>query len=124
MSFLILEGATATNSAPSAATDGINHKKEGMLRDKATVFVESTAGSGTMTVTIKLWGYNSVRALWAPLGTDPDKGVINGGSAIAEEEADTLQHMEILEGLSNIDRIYAEVTTIGGTSTAVNVGLM
>lgn len=115
----LLSAATATNSAPSAATDGaaIPH-----LCDYATILLKSTAGSGTMTVTCKLWGYNTQQAAWYPLGTHAtaaSKGLLNEANAIAETSADGIKHAEQVQGLRSFQRLYLEITAIGGTSTAI-----
>lgn len=119
----LLEGATATNSPPSGASAGIALSTvDGSLgaayeADSATVEVVSTAGSGTMTVTVDLWGYCSVEAVWFNLGR------LNAGSAIAETGTDVIRYAEIMDHLFDWDRLYAEVAAIGGTSTAINVNV-
>lgn len=120
----LLDGATATNSPPSGASAGIalstiSNANLGAYyeADSATVEVVSTAGSGTMTVTIDLWGYCSVEAVWFNLGR------LNSGSAIAETGTDVIRHAEIMDHLFDWDRLYAEVAAIGGTSTAINVNI-
>ncbi len=121
----LLTAATATTAVPSAATDG---KAMPHMTDVATLFVRSTAGSATMTVTLRLWGYHKYTNKWYPLGvgTAASKGIVNAGAAIAEDSslgADTLLHSEIVSGLHRIDRVYLQVTAIGGTSTAVSAVL-
>lgn len=112
-------GTSATNGAPSAATDG---KAMPHLTDLATLFLDSIAGSGTMTVTCKLWGYCAERAKWYPLGTNAtaaSKGLINQGNAIGETGTDTIAHCETVTSLQKINRVYLEVTAIGGTATEI-----
>jgi hypothetical protein len=119
----LLTAATATNSAPSAATDGVALPH---LTDYATALVHSTAGSGTMTVTLKLWGYNSATAKWYPLGTNAtaaSKGLLNEANAIAETGTDSIRHAELVRGLRSFQRVYFEITAIGGSSTAVTAVL-
>lgn len=124
MSVQLLSAVTAVNSPPTAVTDGVDVKDAGILRDTAYALVKSTAGSGTMTVTIKMWGWYDTVAAWAPLGIGATKGVLNDGTAIVEETADNLVHVESLSGLKQLQRVYAEVTAIGGTATAVDVFLV
>ena len=121
---LILEAATATNSPPSGGSAGVaatvvdtdwGAKYEA---DSAVVEAYSSAGSATMTFTIRLWGYDSIAAKWFPLG------YLNSGSAIAELAADDIRHAEMVDDLFVWDRWYAEVTAIGGTGTAVTVDLI
>lgn len=130
MQIQLLTAATATNGAPTAATDGFELKgsfERAKPGDDAIIFVHSTAGSGTMTVTLKLWGYSKVAAEWAPLGvdsTDADRGKLNDGNAIGEVIANSLEHSEIVQGLRHFDRVYLEVAAIGGTATAVSAWLL
>ena len=126
----ILEGATATNSPPSGSSAGLaspaasNPPTIFPLPSSAVVLVYSTAGSVTMTTTVRLWGY--VASVWVPLGTGADatKGTMNAGAAIGETGANEIRHSEIITGLFAFDRIYAEITAIGGTSTAINVDIV
>lgn len=128
----ILEGATATNSPPSGSSAGhaspaaSNPPTILPLPSSVVALVYSTAGSATMTVTVKLWGYLSVPAVWVPLGTGADltKGTLNAGAAIGETSTDVLRHSEVIANLFAFDRIYAEITAIGGTSTAINVDIV
>jgi len=115
----LLDEVTATNSAPTAATDGVSLHNN----DEAILMVASTAGSGTMTVTVKLWAYSTAISEWMPLGIGPNNGVINGGNALAESSADAIAHTEPIDGLFAFDRLYAEVTAIGGTATAISCWL-
>lgn len=129
----ILVARTTTNSAPSGASAGVALSALdtyiGALTPipAATIHVWSSAGSATMTATIKLWGYNSATGRWSPLGTSStaaSKGLLNGGAAIDETGTDLIDHSEPVYQVSDFDRIYAEVTAIGGTSTAINVSLI
>lgn len=124
----ILDAATATNSPPSGSSAGLANPSANIwpLPDDVVVLVYSTAGSSTMTATIKLWGYVTAAATWVPLGVGADttKGTLNAGAAIGETSSDVLRHSEIVSGLFSFDRVYAEVTAIGGTSTAVTVDVL
>ena len=129
----ILDAATATNSPPSGASAGLAIPSASNaaaqiwpLPYDVLVLVYSTAGSATMTATIKLWGYVTTAATWVPLGVGADttKGTLNAGAAIGETSADVLRHSEIVSGLFGFDRVYAEVVAIGGTSTAVTVDVL
>lgn len=127
----LLASATATNSAPSGATAGLDVNllrplSGGKIPQTVTLLIYSTAGSGTMTVTCRLWGYHAKPAIWFPLGigTASGKGVVNDGAAIAEDEADTLRHAEPLDLPSHFTRLYLEIEAIGGTSTAVTAQLI
>lgn len=128
----LFSGLTATNSPPSSASDGVDLNAiaiAGNVSDSATLLIKSTAGSGTMTVTVKLWGYVADTAIadWFPLGANSDatkKGLVNNASAIDEHATDSLRHAEVLSFPGHFDRIYAEVTAIGGTSTTLSAFLI
>ncbi len=121
----LLASATATNSPPSGASAGLpvnTLAQFGAAPDRAALVIASTAGSGTMTATFRLWGRLPIGGgLWFPLGpgTDALKGTLNLETAIGETGADTLRHSEVIENLGLFDRLYLEITAIGGTSTAV-----
>jgi hypothetical protein len=130
----LVTAATATNGAPTLATDGVDIRKgpagekgRGLREsDYATLLVYSTAGSGTMTATVKLWGYVPRLTRWFPLGastTDSLRGVVNLATVIGEDGANLIEHSELVQGLSTFTRAYAEIATIGGTATAITVEL-
>ena len=58
----LLASATATNSAPSGATAGLEVAELDLfgkgVPETVTLLFYSTAGSGTMTVTGRIWGYH------------------------------------------------------------------
>ena len=118
----LLASATATNGAPSGASAGLDvNALRGLGSIPTTVGLEivSTAGSGTMTATYRIWGYGSD---WIPLGTGgtgTTKGTLNSGSADTEASTDVLRHAETLNYPGLFSRLYLEITAIGGTATAV-----
>jgi hypothetical protein len=120
----LLDAAIATNSPPSGASAG-RALSDLPVADFGTyyesksvgVLVYSTAGSATMTVTIDIWGYDSIAGAWFNLGR------LNAGSAIAETGTDVIRYAEVMDDLFDWDRLYAEVVAIGGTSTAITVDL-
>jgi hypothetical protein len=128
----LLDGVTATTAAPSAATDGFSLRKptpgteyvwSGQNIGQLNLY--STAGSGTMTATVRMWGYKGNADRWFPLGTsttESERGLINGG-AVDEDGADNLVSSTLIQGLSGFDRIAAQVVAIGGTSTAIDLDL-
>ena len=125
MNLKLLDGATATSSAPTAATDGKDLGAKTF--DDAILFLASTAGSGTMSCSVKIWLYHAVPAVWAPAGThatDATRGIMNEGNSIGEVAADLLRHTERIDGLLHFDRIYAQVTAIGGTATAISLWIL
>lgn len=118
----LLASATATNSPPtgSAGLDmSLVSRLHGHIPEVCEIQLYSTAGSDTMTVAGRLWGYSSAGSgQWAPLG------YINGGVTLSEVSADKLAHAEPVSYLGNFERLYFEITSIGGTSTAVTVKLV
>jgi hypothetical protein len=135
-SIKLLTAATATNSAPSGAAAGVSRKgapgattnsPNGLGEcDEAVILIASTAGSGVMTGTFKLWGYSPLSAAWHPIGTHATaatKGVLNQGNAIGETGTDVVTHAELVQGLGVFTRLYLEITAIGGTNTAFSAWL-
>lgn len=118
----VLTAATATNNPPSGAGAGFAIPRNW---DEVRFSLRSTAGSATMSVTIKAWGYDAgATDAWFPIGThatdDTLKGVLNRGSAIDENRSDKLEHTELIGGIRGFSRLYFEITAITGTSTAVS----
>lgn len=113
----ILESRTTTNGAPSgdAGVDlAVLRGRFGTrIPDGLSVLVKSTAGSGTMTVTPKLWLRFGTTIGWFVAGA------LNGGSAIAETGSDSIAYSEIVDDLDNADRAYLEISAIAGTGTSV-----
>lgn len=90
--------------------------------DRGTFQMHSTAGSGTMTVTLRAWGRSKADGTtWMPMGAvNSDvtlRGVLHGGVAIGEDGADNLVHNENVSGLAAFDRVYLEIVAIGVTTT-------
>jgi hypothetical protein len=117
----ILASAIAANGIPSG-TSGIDlslvRRSIGRIPASIRVGVRSTAGSGTMTVTLRVWG--RAGGVWFRLkdlnaaSTAPHTAV-----AIPETGADSIQFSENVEGVGGCDRLYLEILAIAGTSTAV-----
>lgn len=112
-----LSGGGATSSGvPTAGSSTVGVALPGCV-DQATVLVWSTAGSGTMDATLRLWGYNAQTSRWYSLG------LLNGGSAIAEVDSNQLAHAELVVGLRRFSQVYCEIESLGGTATEVEVYL-
>lgn len=134
MHVVLLSAATVANGAPTLSTDGVDIRQgppgasgRGLREsDFATLLAYSTAGSGTMTATIKIRGYIARLARWFPMGpnaTDSKRGVINLATTLGENETDKIEHSELIQGLSTFSRVHAELVDIGGTATAITVEL-
>jgi hypothetical protein len=130
-----LASATATNSAPTLSTDGIHVnllRVNGRIPRTMSVNVYSTAGTGALSVTLRIWGYNpkaaadsATNAGWCPLGVGSAalKGVLNQGLDIDEDASisNAIGHTEALDLPAHFTRLYMEITAIAGTNTAVTV---
>lgn len=118
----LLASAIATNGAPSGASAGIEtnllRRGGGPIPDAIRVGVNSTAGSGTMTVALRLWQYSgSVWFVVQALAADPATPYTAG--TIPETSADKIAYSEWVYGVSGAGRLYLEIVAIAGTNTAV-----
>lgn len=126
----LMTAQATNNSPPSAAGDGVKaYPDEGIFvsdtgaffaaefPDLATLCIKSSAGSATMTGTFTLWGYVTKAAAWFPVK-------VNGGSAIAETSADAINYTEAFTQLGHFDRLYLELSAVGGTATAFEAWLL
>jgi hypothetical protein len=99
-----------------------------VLQDMGLLILHSTAGSGAMSISVRIWIYSETTHAWQPLGisaTIVSRGLLNDGVLITADPANTLAHAEIVQGLSGGDYIYAEVTAApGGVGTAVDLFLV
>jgi hypothetical protein len=116
----LLASAVATNGIPTAAA-GISTNDLKILNqvpNKIRVGVRTTAGSGTMTVTLRVWlraaGFWFRAHDFAASSAAPQTAI-----AIAETSADAIQYSEEVSGIAGADRIYLEIVAIAGSSTAV-----
>lgn len=92
----VLNAVSATNGDPSAASDGVAVPARG--RHEHVIF----HAEKTNTLTVHIWGYSASTASWA------DAQTVTFSASTNEAEA--------LQGLAIYDRLYAEVTAIGGGS--------
>lgn len=135
----LLEAATATNSPPATyAGAGIDIGAifDNMYGTKGWpssvgLLVHTSAGSGTITATVKLWaGVLGVGASGAGVyvsaspGSATLAGVLNGGAAFDEHATDIIHRLDIIQLPRLCQKMYAEITAIGGTATAVSVDLI
>lgn len=116
----LLASATAANGIPTAAA-GISTgalRLAGRVPDKIRVAVNSTAGSGTMTVTLRVW--LKAAGIWfRAKDLNASSAAPHTAVAIPETSADAIQYSEEVSGVACADRIYLEIVAIAGTSTAV-----
>jgi hypothetical protein len=135
----LLEAATATNSPPATyAGAGVDI---GAILDErygaygwpssCGLLVHTSAGSATMTATVKLWagvlGVGTAGAgkyVAASPGSAALSGLLNGGAAFDEHATDVIHRLDVIALPRLAQKMYAEITAIGGTSTAVTVDLI
>lgn len=136
----LIDGQTTTNSPPATyAGAGVDvgaildaHYGNKSRPKYCHVVGHTSAGSGTMTATNKLWsGYLGLAAsgagkyVAASPGTAALAGVLNGGAAFDEHATDDISRADILSFLGVVPRkMYNEVTAIGGTGTAFVLDLV
>lgn len=122
----LLASVTAANNAPSGssaglAVDTVRARYGGSLPSMSgfLVGVKDTAGSGTMTVTLRLWSYSG--AIWfASQPFNVSSAAPHTAVAIPETGSDDIGYAEWVKfDLRTAERLYLEVTAIAGTSTAV-----
>mgnify|MGYP003408529374 CR=1 FL=1 len=132
----LLQGVTAANTAPTAATHGVPlwrgasgflNGEEGFHRspEEASLIIYNTAGTGALSIAYaKLWLY--IGGFWFPAGTGvaADKGKLNyhdvAGTAtytIASYANDLLRHTERIRGFAEATRMALELSTFTGTFT-------
>src|SRR5262245_60526872 len=103
---LIRTGIAAVDAGiPSLATDGVEIRPSTTNRaltlstvDEAVFGVRNTAGTGALTVTIEVWGYNLDAARWYPIDT------IVVSATVA---TDTLRASKRIKGLRDYKRLHA-----------------
>ncbi len=118
-------GGTTASAAPAPFTDGTSiGVAMPHLSDQAVILLRSVAGTGTLTATVRLWGYFPSTGFWYALGTGTNQGYINGGVAVGEISTvgNTIAQAEGLSGLRRCTRLYAEIIgALGGTGTEVEL---
>jgi hypothetical protein len=134
----ILESATATTAVPVYASDGVD---VGAILDSlyggkpfpetAGLAIHTSAGSGTMTATIKLWAgvlgigpSGAGKYLAASTGPGATAGWANGGVALDEHAADDIGRLDYILYPRLARKWAPQVVAIGGTGTAVSVDLI
>lgn len=116
----LLASAIAANGIPTT-TAGIptnDLKILGRVPDTIRVGVRTTAGSGTMTVTLRVW-LRAAGFWFRAKDLNASSAAPHTAVAIPETSADAIQYSEEVSGIAGADRIYLEILVIAGSSTAV-----
>lgn len=79
------------------------------------VGVKSTAGSGTMTASVNVWGYQADLQRWWIIQQ------LKAGAAIGETSADKIDYSEEVAGVRHFDRIYGELAAVAGTTPSYEI---
>lgn len=129
MSLRLLNGITATTSAPALASDGF--QLNGMAPGAGNYYwlkawndgalMITGAGTGALTFQGIVWLYTVTAPVWMPAGissTVGDRGKLNGGTTISGTT--TLAHTQPIIALGAYDRIYLQATTLTGTGMTVS----
>ena len=95
----LINGATATNGDPSAATDGV------AARDAEWLMLVASSAGGTCT--LKLWEYDQSSATWAQ-NTDLGSWSFTSG----QEKRARVQ-------IAGADRVYVEIDAVAGATIDV-----
>ena len=104
----LLLSATATSAIPTTTAGILLPATLGYQPDHVRVGVRSTAGSDTMTASVRPW----IRAggIWYCASAAVD---------LIETSADSIQTSFVVGDLAGADRLYLQITAIGGTATAI-----
>lgn len=127
ITFRLAENVNASGlAAPTAATDGfdLSTLEAGYLfPEYAAISIYNASGTGSLSIAYaRLWLYDLVSGFWFPagIGTDANKGKLNGGAAMGATATDQLRHREVLAYPALADRVAIELNTVAGTSPAMN----
>ena len=129
----IADAVTADTAVPVYATDGINLQTEldkvypaGSAPTSCLLHIYNTAGSGTVAATVRLFGGETVSAVYSVvgIGTATLAGVANGGASHDEVTADLVGRWETLTMPAVLTKMATRFTGITGTSPSFNVDLV
>lgn len=108
-----LAGGGASSASAPTLTDGSLGVARPFYADEAACLVRSTGGTGTMTITPVIWGWNPGTSHWYVVKKP------NGGSAIAETSNDGINYSETLTGLGPYSKFYCQVAASSGVEAEV-----
>ena len=122
---------------PEGPTAGVDLKQLRGLRN-GVIAVTNTAGTGTLTVTLRCWGYATSLAgtssgvgVWLPVKMAHDStsvavGYLGNGNPLTEiGTTDCIRHSEPMPpSLHHFTRVFFQKTNISPASLAVSVSLI
>lgn len=123
----LMASLTAANGVPTGTAGlamNVIREKIGTIPEFLRCGVISTAGSGTMTVTIRVWLRLGSIGWFVARPFNASSSAPQTAVAIAETSTDSIAYSEVVEISSAADRIYMECVAIAGTSTACTGYLM
>lgn len=108
-----------------ASLVGLRKGRDSGVGGEAHLVVRSTAGSGDIELTGRLWLFSGAIGVWVPAGTGTDggKGQINAGASMGETSSDQLAHTEVVK-IQGFERAYLEVEALAGTDAAISAWLV
>lgn len=115
---LLPSGSTASAAPANLADESLGAAIPGSgAVDEVHVLVQNTAGTGALTISLKLWGYNPELDRWL------DLGMLNAGAPITPSKTDTVSWAQGVQGMSAYSRLYIEIVGAlgGGASPAYKV---
>jgi hypothetical protein len=128
----LLDAATTTSAAPTLVTQGFSFKQRsanspgGIGETDAAIIQVGAAGTGALSMTLRLWLWSDIAQMWMPPGTNATdpllRGVLNQGTAITGTTRNP--HYEIVQGLSGAIRGYLQIQALSGTSNTISAWLV
>lgn len=104
----------------------IPRPKQGYLTDTALLeFYTVAAASVTQTLSARVWGRSRGTGEFYPLGigVSANRGLINDGITIDELGTDDIHHAEPLDLTDDLDALFIQIVTLGGTGTLLDCWL-
>ncbi len=131
----LMVAQTSNNAVPSTAADGIpvyptnkivaddGHCYMACPAQTSTLVVKGTVTAGqVLTGTLTLWGYSAAIGAWIEIPLNGGTGVTP--VALAETDTDLITYRERILDLGHFDRLYLQLTGIGGTGASFEAWLI
>lgn len=120
-------GADTSDGVPTYPTNKISaddgHCFTANPALSSTLLVKATVNAGqTLAGTLTLWGYHAPSDRWYEIPLNGGTGVTP--VALAETETDLISYRERILDLGHFDRLYLQLTGIGGTGASFEAWLV